>query len=167
MPLRSSLRTTLKDFLTIRYTPSSPTLPPQASKYKLVIINFGGTLFETDDANVQELLPQLNTTPIPHLGAMDLLIGLQQRGIPVVISSSNNNNTTNRAIPVIFEAMDRFRLSEYVRGDLIVGDLHGDDAREYTEVILPRLKNIYGEEWTQKSGEVLVVGGTGTDSPCN
>ncbi|KAL3476516.1 HAD-like domain-containing protein [Aspergillus californicus] len=191
----------------------------KAPKYKLVILDFDGTLFDTVEAlahtfllTFEELMPshklekgtlyplmsigiplkdtlrrllpdddRANTfdedlwvttfrdlyakhaleKQTPYAGAKDLLTGLKARGIPVAIVS-------NKVITVLFDALDRYQLSEYIRTDLVVGDPLYEGRRKpdpagFSNVLLPRLKNIYGDDWMQRDGDILMVGDTVTD----
>ncbi|KAL4960348.1 HAD family hydrolase [Aspergillus stella-maris] len=95
----------------------------------------------------------------PCPGAKDLLSALKGRGIPTALVSNH------MPISVIFEAMDKFGLAEFMRGDLIVGEEECSLPAEnvYTEVLLPRLGNIYGDEWKKQDRGVLVIGSSKVD----
>ncbi|KAL4797734.1 HAD-like domain-containing protein [Aspergillus venezuelensis] len=95
----------------------------------------------------------------PCPGAKDLLSALKTRVVPVAMVSNHT------PISVIFEAMDRLDLAEFVRGDLIVGEEECSFPAEnvYTQVLLPRLENIYGDEWKRQDKGVLVVGSSKVD----
>ncbi|KAI9367380.1 HAD-like domain-containing protein [Aspergillus egyptiacus] len=97
----------------------------------------------------------------PFPGARDVLLELQKSEIPFAIIS-------NKAAAAIKETLQRHGLSDLVDEKLIVGDpMYGENRKPhpagYTDVLLPRLKQRYGEDWLAKEGEVVMVGDTVTD----
>lgn len=99
------------------------------------------------------------TKPFP--GLRELLAGLHARGIPIAIVS-------NKAVPAIKAALEPTGLLEFVPEMLIIGDgmpgfKRKPDGASFTEVLVPRLKAVYGEGFEVDPGRVLMVGDTIAD----
>ncbi|RHZ67339.1 HAD family hydrolase [Aspergillus thermomutatus] len=99
------------------------------------------------------------TSPFP--GLRELLAGLQSRRIPIAIVS-------NKAVPAIKAALERTGVLEFVPETLIIGDRtpgskRKPDPSSFTEVLVPRLKTLYGEGFELDAAKVLMVGDTITD----
>lgn len=93
----------------------------------------------------------------PFPGAEQLLRSLRERNVPVVIIS-------NKGVEALKSALTKTGLLGYFPGPFILGDgipgvTRKPDPSSFTDVILPRLQEVYGEQ----EGEVLVVGDTRTD----
>ncbi|KAF7116911.1 hypothetical protein CNMCM5793_005541 [Aspergillus hiratsukae] len=99
------------------------------------------------------------TRPFP--GLRELLAGLHARGIRIAIVS-------NKAVPAIKAALARTELLEFVPEMLIIGDeipgfKRKPDGASFAEVLVPRLKAVYGEGFEVEPGRVLMVGDTMAD----
>ncbi|KAF4221936.1 hypothetical protein CNMCM8980_006178 [Aspergillus fumigatiaffinis] len=99
------------------------------------------------------------TKPFP--GLRELLTGLHSRRIPIAVVS-------NKAVPPIKTALERTGLAKFVPEVLIIGDgtpgaKRKPDAASFTEVLVPRLKGVYGEGFEVDPRRVLMVGDTITD----
>jgi phosphoglycolate phosphatase len=99
------------------------------------------------------------TRPFP--GCRELLAGLHARGIRIAIVS-------NKAVPAIRAALKRTGLLEFVPEMLIIGDempgfTRKPDGASFAEVLVPRLKAVYGEGFQVDAGRVLMVGDTIAD----
>ncbi|RDW59330.1 HAD family hydrolase [Aspergillus mulundensis] len=101
------------------------------------------------------------TTPYP--GAKEVLVKLRDAGIQLAIIS-------NKAVAAIHSALASHGLGGLVPDELIVGEPMFTGGKRkphpegFSEVLLPRLKAVYGEEaCAYGEGEVLMVGDTVTD----
>jgi phosphoglycolate phosphatase len=97
----------------------------------------------------------------PYPGAKDVLLTVQKQKIPVAIIS-------NKSVAAVKIALDKTGLSELVPDSLIIGEPMFEGKRKpdpagYTDILLPRLKEVYGEDALSGEGEVLMVGDTITD----
>ncbi|KAK1147201.1 hypothetical protein N8T08_001940 [Aspergillus melleus] len=93
----------------------------------------------------------------PFPGAELVLRSLRARDIPIVIIS-------NKGVEALKSALTKTGLLGYfpepfILGDGIPGVTRKPDPSSFTDVMLPRLKELYGE----REGEVLMVGDTRTD----
>ncbi|PLB51325.1 haloacid dehalogenase-like hydrolase [Aspergillus steynii IBT 23096] len=93
----------------------------------------------------------------PFPGAEQVLNSLRARDIPIVIIS-------NKGVEALKSALAKTGLLGYfpqpfILGDGVPGVTRKPDPSSFTDVMLPRLNELYGE----KEGEVLMVGDTRTD----
>lgn len=93
----------------------------------------------------------------PYPGAEQVLRSLRARDMPIVIIS-------NKGVGALKSALTSNGLLEYfpepfILGDGIPGVTRKPDPSSFTDVMLPRLNELYGK----KEGEVLMVGDTRTD----
>ncbi|KAL5050251.1 hypothetical protein BDW71DRAFT_173469 [Aspergillus fruticulosus] len=99
------------------------------------------------------------TKPFP--GAKEVLLSLQSRGIQLAIIS-------NKAVAAVKSALESHGLDGIVDDELIIGEPMFAGAKRkpypegFTEVLLPRLRRVYGTA-EYGDGEVLMVGDTITD----
>ncbi|KAL4887474.1 haloacid dehalogenase-like hydrolase [Aspergillus karnatakaensis] len=97
----------------------------------------------------------------PYTGAKEVLIALHERNIPIAIIS-------NKSVAAVKTALEKTGLNGLVPDSLIIGEPMFEGKRKpdpagYTDILLPRLKEEYGEEILSREGEVLMVGDTITD----
>ncbi|KAG2420231.1 hypothetical protein HFD88_005031 [Aspergillus terreus] len=102
---------------------------------------------------------QALTRPYPGLRAV--LDALRAADVTVAIAS-------NKVFDSIKTALKRLDLLDYFPDPLIIGDTIDGSRRKpdpvsYTEVLLPRLKALYGADFALRPDEVLMVGDTVTD----
>ncbi|KAL4929379.1 HAD family hydrolase [Aspergillus undulatus] len=185
--------TTVQDFLTISYSPSnitireSNTLMPETETkvnkedLKSLIVkgepvtNILSKLLPLPQSNYTELnvrhdillqtfranyAAQPGSLVKLHPQARETLKALKERGIPVAICSAQT------PLSAVFDLMDRHGLSDFVWGDLIIGDeewrLTGNDsaACAYEGILVPRVRNTY-DNWIKREGDILAVRRTG------
>ncbi|KAL4906376.1 hypothetical protein BDW74DRAFT_131822 [Aspergillus multicolor] len=99
----------------------------------------------------------------PYPGAKEVLVKLRDTGAQLAIIS-------NKAVAAIHSALTGHGLSGLIHEDLIIGEPMFTGGKRkphpegFSEVLLPRLKAVYGEEaCVYGQGEVLMVGDTITD----
>ena len=97
----------------------------------------------------------------PYPGAKEVLLSLREKGIPLAIIS-------NKAVAAVKSALESHGLGGIINEELIIGEpMFASGKRKphpegFTEVLLPRLKSVYGTAGYDE-GEVLMVGDTITD----
>ncbi|KAL4893249.1 HAD-like domain-containing protein [Aspergillus ambiguus] len=97
----------------------------------------------------------------PYPGLREVLDALKAANVIVAIAS-------NKVFDSIKTALKRLDLLDYFPEPLIIGDnIDGSkrkpDPVSYTDILLPRLKTLYGEDFALRPEEVLMVGDTVTD----
>ncbi|KAL5341567.1 HAD-like domain-containing protein [Aspergillus crustosus] len=97
----------------------------------------------------------------PYPGAKEVILAIQERNIPIAIIS-------NKAAAAVKTALENTGLNGLIPESLIIGEPMFEGKRKpnpagYTDILLPRLKEVYGEDVLAKEGEVLMVGDTVTD----
>ncbi|EAW07068.1 HAD family hydrolase [Aspergillus clavatus NRRL 1] len=97
----------------------------------------------------------------PFIHADSVLRAVAERGIPVAIVSNKN-------VGVIKNTMETHKLTGLVPDELIVGSpMYKTNQKPhpaaYTDVLLPLLKQRYGEDFEHQDGDVLMIGDTVSD----